>query len=280
VLTIRFERGAVGRRASLAVVCAALALLSASCRQASEAIAPPPETATRTYKKDLPGCGDRTRREEPCLTFSASWVELKSGSAPEVLARINTAVEALMHPVPDAPRSLEEEAAQFAGAYQKLKSEHAEMTQTWFDRRGADVLLNDGKIFSVSVERKHYNGGPHVEESTRLLSFRLSDGQPLQLSALLAPEAVEKFEKMAEKRLRRDRGIAPEEPFSDYAIQPQPGDFANCADIGVLPKGLLIHFDAGRIAYLAVGAIDITFPWEEMAPLLRAGTPLAHLTGR
>lgn len=241
---------------------------------------PSPGTETKTFKRDLPGCGDKTKREEPCLTFSASWVELKSGASPEVVSRINRAVEALMHPEDGAPATLDQEAEAQIAAYQKLKTEYPEMPQTWFDRRNVDVLLNDGKLFSVAVERKHYNGGPHAEESTRLLTFRLSDGQPVQLDQILNPEEQTRFNRLAEKRLRLDRGIEPGAPLEEFAITPGEMGYLQCKDIAAMPKGLRLHFDSGVIAYNAVGAIDITLSWEEVGPALRANGPFAHLAGR
>lgn len=263
-----------------AVAVTAASLLLPGCRKAADAVIPAPRTETRTFKRDLPGCGDKTKREEPCLTFSASWVELRSGASPEVLARINKAIEEQMHPVAGAPAALEQEAAGQIAAFQKLKGEYPEMPQTWFDRRNVDVLLNDGKLFSVAIERKHYNGGPHAEESTRLFTFQLSDGQPVQLGLILTPEEQARFNRLADKRLRQDRGIEPGASLEEFAIMPGEMGYLQCKDIAAMPKGLRLHFDSGTIAFNAVGAIDITLSWEEVAPALRANGPLAHLAGR
>lgn len=251
-----------------------------SCQRAANVVTPQAVIEKRSFQRDLPGCGDKTKREQPCLTFNANWIEVKSGATPEVLQKINAKIRAFLHPAAVAAPDFEEEANAFVEAYQKLKSEYPEMSQVWFDRRSAEVLLNDGKLLSVAVDRKFFQGGPFAEESTRLMTFRLSDGAVVTLNDLLIPAEARRFGRLAERRLRLDRGIQRDDPLPDYAIFAEHDTYRQTQDVAALPKGVQIHFDPGQIASSAVGSIDILLTWEELAPVLRPGGPFAHLAGR
>lgn len=214
------------------------------------------------------------------MTFSVRWLEVAGGTDAAAMQRINAAIQAALRPAADTPGDFGREADALAASFQKLKHEYPEMTSTWFDRRNVEVLFNDGTTLTLAIERKWYDGGPAPKESVRLLTFRLSDGLELTLPQLLDPAGQQRFEKLAEKRLRFDRNIDEEIPLPEVAIALKGGKFSDCRDIAALPKGMQLHFDPGAMGEAEAGAIDIVLTWEELAPVLRAGTPLAYLAGK
>jgi len=253
--------------ASLAAVLAAALLFS--CRREASPKPAPIRFEARRFERTLPGCGDASKRPEPCVSFHISWPEATGGAPPETLARINAAVLAALQPV-EAPRGFEAEAEEWIRDYQRFHAEFPDSGITYFARRTAEVIFSARPLLTIEVRTDEFHGGPEPASTRSFLNLSPSTGQPVPLDDLLEPGAKKDLLRLAEHRFRSERRIPPDSSLSQAGFTFDRDSFALPRHWGFSSRGLLLHYNAGEVASPSAGPTTLLAPWNELHGIISA----------
>lgn len=255
-----------------------LALLAAACRKAPEPVQPSPlRFESKSFEKIVPGCGDRAKREEPCVTFRINWVEVTGAPNPGVQTKINTAIRARLQPG-DAPAGFEAEAAAVEAEFQRFHQEFPGSAIAYFVRRSAEVIWNDAHLLSVEIDEDDFKGGAHPNTHREYVNLAPATGERVALEDLLVPGGMAKLTLAAEKRFRAERQIDEGAKLSDAGFTFDGDRFALSRTWGARAEGLVIHYNDYEIAPHAVGPTTIVLPWSGIRTLIKkeAGLTPVH----
>lgn len=154
---------------------------------------------TRKFERSLDGCGDQSKRAEPCVTFRVEWPEAVAGAPKEVLERMNSAIRERLQPA-EAPKGLEAEAAQVMADYEEFRGQFPRASVNYFTRRLAEVGLAREKMVSVELRTEEYRGGAEAETRREWINLDAATGQRVELGDLLRGGARERLGRMVEER--------------------------------------------------------------------------------
>lgn len=246
-----------------------LFLPAVGCKRAPDPTAPSPLVfVQKKFDKSVPGCGDKQKREEACVTFRVSWVEASSAASDEIKTKINAAILAALQPK-EAPRGFEAEAAEVAEDYARFHKEFDDSAITYFIRRTADILMSNATMLSLEITEEEFRGGAHPESRRTYLNLNPANGQDFFLKDLVRDGSMQKLTELAEKRFRMEREVPEGKKLSESGFTFPDDKFALSKTWGVSQHGLVFHYNAYEIAPYAVGPTTIMLPWKEIHDLIR-----------
>lgn len=253
-----------------AIVAVALCLAwLAACRRESAPQPAPIRFETRRFEKTLPGCGDHSKRPEPCVSFHAAWPEAVDGASAEARARINAAVLAALQPL-EAPRGFEAEAEEWIRDYQRFHAEFPDSGITYFARRTAEVIFSTPALITVEVRTDEFHGGPEPQSARAFLNLSPSSGLPVELPSLLEPQGMKDLTRLAEWRFRQERHIPQDSSLSQAGFTFEQDVFSLPRQWGFSARGLLLHYNAGDVAPASSGSVTLLAPWNELRGIVSA----------
>jgi hypothetical protein len=135
------------------------------------------------------------------------------------------------------------------------------------------VALNDFNLFSYTIWTEGYYYGAHPEHGIEGFIVDLSTGQQLRMPQLLRPGTEPALLKLLARHLRHDYPEMNEDDQWHWkTVPPLPDSFT------LTPTGLCADYgDYALAAYVSHYANTTTIPYAELRPLVRPGTPLAHM---
>jgi hypothetical protein len=257
------------------LACALILVLSSlACRRAA-----PPEphfrVETRKFERHVPGCGDASRRPEPCLTFHVQWPEVVEAATPDAAKKINTAIQARLQPA-DAPRGLDKEAAEFTADYARVHAQFPDASITYFIRRQAQVVYSGPTLVSIEIESSEFRGGPHPNSARAYLNLRPRSGAPVELAELLVGGTMPRLLTVAEHAFRRERGIDDGSALSVAGFSFPTDHFSLPENWGIAKAGLVFHYNPYEVAPYALGPTTILVAWRDLAGILRPDAGIAE----
>lgn len=247
---------------------ACLATISA-CRREPSSGRGPLRFETRRFERTLPGCGDPSRRPEPCVSFHVSWPEAVDGSSAEARARINAAVLAALQPL-EAPRGFEAEAEQWIHDYRRFHAEFPASGVTYFARRTASVLFQSESLVTIETRTDEFRGGAEPESHRTFLNLAPRTGLSVELASLLEPGREKDLARLAEWLFRQQRQIPAGSRLSEAGFVFEGDVFALPRHWGLSQAGMLLHYNAGEVAPPALGATTLLAPWNELRGIVSA----------
>lgn len=261
---------------------AALIALCA-CQEKPKPVEPPPvKLETRRFERSLPGCGDKSKREEPCVTFRIEWPEVVEAAAAgekaaEAKARMNAAILSRMQPA-EAPKGFEAEAAQVIADYERFRDQFPASSVNYFTRRVAEAVLVGRTLLSVQITAEEYRGGAHPEATREYLNLNPATGERVELPSLARGGGMERLTAVAERYFRAERGLEADQNLKEAGFAFEDNRFALPAQWGAEARGLVFHFNAYEVAPYAAGPTTFTVPWSELGDILRKDSGLPPAT--
>ena len=244
-------------------------MVGAACKKAPDPAGPSPlKVQARKYESILPGCGDKEKREEPCVTFRVTWPEVVESKSSNVTMKINAAIMARLQ-AKDAPRGFAAEAAAVAEDYHRFRKEFPHSAITYFTRRTAEVLHSTGTVFSVEIDEEEFRGGAHPNSHREYLNVRPETGEEIDLASVLNPGAEAKLLSIAEAHFRADKQMEEGAKYSDAGFHFADEKFSLSRTWGIAPQGLVFHYNDYEIASYATGPTTLVLPWREIGALIR-----------
>lgn len=245
-----------------------LALALAACREAPKPAPPPLRLETRSFERSLDGCGDASKRPEPCVTFRVQWPEVVETKLPEARARMNAAILEKLQPV-EAPRGLEAEAAEVIEDYEQFRDRFPNSSITYFTRRVAEVAMVNASVLCIQVTSEEFRGGAHPESTREFVNLNAATGERIELESLLRGGALERLTAAVERHFRVERGLDASQDLGEAGFTFDNNRFALPAQWGVGVRGLMFHYNPYEIAPYAAGPTAFTVPWSELDGMLR-----------
>lgn len=252
------------RRAVLAALF--FSLLAANCGwlHPSPAPAPPPLAfEMRTFEKTELGCGDRGHRDEACVSFRATWPELKGGAG-GTASKMNSALLSAFG-FPGGAAEMEPYAV---ALIERWRVEHKGVVyadSTWFERRTVQVLARRPEVWSFQVDRLGQTGKELPFDERSYVNLNPRTGSSVTLESLLEKDAAPRLSTLAERRLRETLSLA------DTAALPLPDNrFALPRQFALTQQGLMLLWSGDALADPAAPRIEITLPWNLVRDLVRA----------
>ena len=256
------------RRYNLLPLTALVAVFGVSaCRRHDASTPSPLKLETKKFERSLPGCGDKDKREEPCVTFSVTWPEVTGGVSDEIKTKLNAAIMARLQPS-DAPRGFEAEAAAMVDDYHKFRKEFPDAELGYFTRRQAEISASNASVLSIVINEEDFRGGAHPNSDRTYINLRPSSGEEIALQDLLAGGAAPKLSALVEKGFRRVREIDGERKLSDAGFHFADDKFTVGRTWGIDSAGLVFHYNPYEVAPYALGPTTVRLAWSELAGLL------------
>jgi len=256
-------------RSPLSTLLLAMTLL-AGCRRPPAAAEPELlRFETRKFEQVLPGCGDKLKREEPCVTFRVQYPDVVHAVSPEVRTKINAAIMAHLQPG-EAPRGFAQEAAQTIEEFQRFHKEFPDSAIAYFTRREAGVISLNPALLCIEVNSEEFRGGAHPNSARDYINLRPKTGEDVALRELVQDGAMPRLLAVVEKRFRAERGIDEGKNLSDAGFTFPDDRFELPKNWGVTGKGLAFHYNAYEVGPYVMGPTTVLAPWSDLRGVIRA----------
>ncbi len=241
-------------------------LFAASCawlRPGPAPASPPLSFEMRSFEKTEPGCGDRGHRDEACVSFHATWPELKGGAG-DSASKMNFALLTAFG-FPGGATEMEPYAA---ALIERWRVEHKGVIyadSTWFEHRSMQILARRPEVWSFQYSRLGQTGGELPFDERSYLNLNPRNGSPVTLDSLLEKDCASRLSALAERRLRETLSL------DDAAALPlRDTRFALPSQFALTQPGLVLQWSGEALADPAAPRIEITLPWNLVRALFRA----------
>ena len=205
--------------------------------------------------------------------ISFEYPEMISASSPEVRDRINARIRRLLLRRSDWPAT--ESGLQSLGEYINAFVKSCELeTRPLYEHKLVTISHYTPPILSFKCDAQADLGGVHPFGTTLFVNFDSSTGQPVVITDLLKDGALAKLESVAEEIFRRDLKLSSTQSLSEQGYN-FPGDHFRLNDnFGIGESKIVFLFNTYEIAAGAMGAAEITMPYQQIRWLLK---PDLHL---
>ena len=230
--------------------------------------ASPLSIENQQFERTLPGCGDKEKREEPCVTFRVAYPRV-AAPANDARTKINSAILVALQPK-DAPSGFQAESDKVVEDFQKFHKEFPDAPITYFIRRTAEVQYSSASMLSIVIDDEEFLGGAHPNSTRSYLNLNPATGEEITLRDILIDGALPKLTLAAENEFRNERAIPVNQKYSEAGFQFADDRFTLSPDWGVVPKGLVFHYNAYDIAPYSMGPTTFVVPWGKAADLVKS----------
>jgi hypothetical protein len=213
----------------------------------------------------------------PPISTNIEYPQISSGLTPEIAARINTAIRAkILAPLQDGKptESARDLAAQFADEYRLLQAHAPDYNLPWFVTRRASLVTVTPSILSFECDNESFTGGAHPNTIFTYLNFDPASGERLSLSDILNPEAEGQLARIAEKRFREMKKLAPGADLNSSGYQFQDDRFVLAKNFYPSRAGLVFYYNSYEIAPYVMGPTVLTLPYAGIKSLILPGVEL------
>lgn len=223
--------------------------------------------------------GQCTPPEAPCAWFRAVFPQFSAANDSLAADSINRFIrtwigrQTVQAYDPDQP--LEMVADSFTAVYASFLADNPTYKFGWMWQHTVGVVFAGGGILGLRHDFGGYTGGAHPNYSTFLANVEMISGRLLSWDDLLVDEARAAVALLAEKHIRRERGIPADTSFAEagYFITegavPLPGNFI------VTDSGLQLFYNAYEIAPYSKGPTHFTILYRDLRTYLDPDGPLA-----
>jgi len=247
------------------VTLALTAILPTGCSWFSPPPEPPPPPPTydlKNYEKTELGCGDHGHRDEPCVSFRASWPELKGGAG-NVASRINNALYTALG-FPGGPAEMEPYAVTLIERWRTERKGVFYADSTWFERRTIQLLARRPEVWSFRFDRLGQTGKEMPFDERAYLDLDPRTGAAVTLDSLLEKDAAPRLAALAEQRLREALNLT-----AGAALPLKDDRFFMPQQFGLTQTGVALLWRGDELADPAAPRIEITLPWSQVRVLVR-----------
>lgn len=217
--------------------------------------------------------------QENCTYVKLTYPVFTQGPSSEGLAAINRQVmEFIISPTGDKRSAdLDSFLREFFADYQTFRKEFPQAPQVWTVDRRVDILVEDAKILSLSMQDDQYLGGAHPNSFHTLLSLNSVTGARFALSDLLKPGYEAALNELGEKKFREVRQIPARQTLEQAGFNFAGGIFKLNENFAAGAKGLSFVFNAYEIAPYVYGPTELTVDYSDLKNWLKPDGPLQGL---
>lgn len=161
--------------------------------------------------------------------------------------------------------SPEELAAAFLAEHRAFVVAFPDATAEWFVEITAAAITSTPAVATLDITEFAYTGGAHPNTRRRLASFDVESGRLLGAHDLTTD--VDALTSLAERQFRVDRGLGPDDDLEAAGFWFPEEGFSLPDNLGIIPDGVIFHWDAYEIAPYSTGPIEVIVPAAELNPI-------------
>lgn len=269
---ILFQRKNVMRRSMLLLS----VVLSLSLHLSTLANSSPVTFTQRKIDQKFGPCKHPALDKE-CATIQVEYPEFNTPNNPKVAQTINQHLmkDILNHilldekPYPNLDIAIKEYGKQYLS-----NKPYEGMTERmrWSIEIKGEVYFQSNGLLSVGFENSSFLGGAHPLTLMSYTNFDVQTGKLLKVADMLVqPTSAEKLNHIGEKYFRLARDLKPTDDLEGEGFEFPQKHFQLNNNFCFTPQGIIFYFNPYEIAAYVYGPTEITIPYAELKPLLKAG---------
>lgn len=169
---------------------------------------------------------------------------------------------------PDAQTDLPKAVALFATDYQTMTTDMDGLGSCWELKTQADTTHVSADVLTVRLETYAYTGGAHPNSNQAFYMFDRETGQTLSLTDLVSDTTA--LLNVVEQTFRQQQKLLPQTNLEERGYFLRDGRFFLPANVGMSRTGMVFYYNPYEIASYALGPIEVTVPYHQLAGILRA----------
>ena len=160
----------------------------------------------------------------------------------------------------------EQLAAAFLAEHRAFVEAFPDATAEWFVEITAAMITSTPLVATIDITEFAYTGGAHPNTRRRLVSFDVESGRLIGAGDLTTD--IDTLTSLAERRFRVDRGLGPDDDLEAAGFWLPEEGFRLSENLGIIPEGVIFHWDAYEIAPYSMGPIDVIVPAEQLTAIV------------
>lgn len=141
-------------------------------------------------------------------------------------------------------------------SFEDFKKETAEYVNPyWSYSSTSKVLYQSPKYISVVVNNYSYTGGAHGNGSSQYATFNINNGKKVLFENIVKNKKL--LLNIAEKKFRKDQGLAPNQSFQDAGFWFKDNKFYLPDNFAITKEGVLFQYGLYEIAPYSAGMIEL-----------------------
>lgn len=139
----------------------------------------------------------------------------------------------------------------------------------WSGEVEYQVLRSDAQMIVVQFAYYTYMGGAHPNSSSETFNFLMPDGRRVEIAEVFSPKGIQRISDMSIAQLKEEMDGPDGMSDMDWIRRgagPNPRNFTSFA---LLPRELVITFDAYAVAAYAAGAHEVRIPLAQLRDVMR-----------
>lgn len=166
-------------------------------------------------------------------------------------------------------RQLEVWARGVARDFAEASKESTGVPNPWSSEVEYEILRNDAQMIVVSFGNYTYTGGAHPNSSSTTFNFLLPDGRRVEVAEVFSPKGIQRISDISIAQLKQDLGGPDGMSDMDWIRKGAGPNARNFTSFALLPRELLITFDAYQVAAYAAGAHQVRIPLSSLRDVMR-----------
>jgi uncharacterized protein YecT (DUF1311 family) len=139
----------------------------------------------------------------------------------------------------------------------------------WSGELSYDVVRNDAAMIVVAFTWYTYTGGAHPNSTFETFNFLLPDGAHVELAELFTAKGVARISDISIARLKQTLGGPDAMSDIDWIKRGAGPNARNFSAFQLLPRDLVIAFDAYQVAAYAAGPQEVRIPLAQLRDVMR-----------
>ncbi len=219
------------------------------------------------FEEAMPSCTGQNKNA-PCARMTADFPRAVSG--PQRLQQfindtisyyVRESLSAFATPREELLPSMDSIARHFIRDYENFVKQNDDYGFTWEVETKGEILFQNDKVLSVSLDNYSFTGGAHPNSFRYLLNFDLKNREMLHLEDIIADEA--RFKARVEEAFRQYHQLQQGADLNEAGFFWDQAFFLP-ANFAIKQNGLYLHYNNYEAAPYAAGSTDLLLPWEKL----------------
>lgn len=219
------------------------------------------------FEEVMASCtGEKTT--SPCARMKADFPRAVSGPMrlqqfinDTISHYVRESLSAFAPPRDELLPSMDTIARRFIRDYQNFFEQNEDYGFTWEVETKGEVLFQNKKVLSVSLDNYSFTGGAHPNTFRQLLNFDLNNRQMLHLKEIIVDEF--RFKSRVEEAFRQYHQIGVGADLNEAGFFWDQAFFLP-ANFAVRQNGLYLYYNNYEAAPYAAGSTELLLPWEKL----------------
>lgn len=144
----------------------------------------------------------------------------------------------------------------------------------WSSEVEYQILRNDAQMIVVSFGNYTYTGGAHPNSSSTTFNFLMPDGRRVEIAEVFSPKGIQRISDISIAQLKQEMDGPDGMSDMDWIRKGAGPNARNFTSFALLPRELLITFDAYQVAAYAAGAHEVRIPLSNLRDVMRSNPRL------